>query len=295
MAGMRPCRRPGQRCPSTHAWLTLGPRTPAPPAAVRVAPSALWRSHGALPLPLWPPAQQVMERGVYAAIKRSDQEQIAAERRALVEHVPLLAVLAPVRRAGRGPVAPPPTPTWCHMHVPSAPHAAAHGPYLLPRFKESTSPTLSSPSRVPPPSDHPPSECVRPRLTARTRRWPGSPTRPPPARRALQEHKAVVADALELVEFQAGQAVFRQGEAGDRFYVIREGTGGGHCRQAAVHSVHSAGGRPPEGCRLSQIGMGAARCPGRADGGPPPAPPGVKPAVQPYEPGPAPPACPQWC
>lgn len=42
----------------------------------------------------------------------------------------------------------------------------------------------------------------------------------------LQEHKAVVADALELVEFQAGQAVFRQGETGDRFYLIREGTGG---------------------------------------------------------------------
>ncbi|KAL4451289.1 hypothetical protein ABPG77_009361 [Micractinium sp. CCAP 211/92] len=75
----------------------------------------------------------VMERTVYAAIKRSDQEQIAAERRALVERVPLLAVLAP-------------------------------------------------------------------------------------------EHKAVVADALELVEFQAGQAVFRQGETGDRFYLIREGT-----------------------------------------------------------------------
>ena len=44
----------------------------------------------------------VMERRVYAAIKRSDQEQIAAEKRAIVERVPLLAVLAPVRglRAG---------------------------------------------------------------------------------------------------------------------------------------------------------------------------------------------------
>lgn len=41
-----------------------------------------------------------MERTVYAAIKRSDQEQIAAERRALVERVPLLAVLAPVRGPG---------------------------------------------------------------------------------------------------------------------------------------------------------------------------------------------------
>lgn len=48
------------------------------------------------------PGPQVMERTVYAAIKRSDQEQIAAERRALVERVPLLAVLAPVRAGGAG-------------------------------------------------------------------------------------------------------------------------------------------------------------------------------------------------
>ncbi|KAI7838861.1 hypothetical protein COHA_007362 [Chlorella ohadii] len=75
----------------------------------------------------------VMERAVYTAIKRTDQQNIAAERRRLVERVPLLAVLAP-------------------------------------------------------------------------------------------EHKAVVAEGLEMVEFQAGQAIFEQGEAGDKFYIIREGT-----------------------------------------------------------------------
>jgi hypothetical protein len=42
-----------------------------------------------------------MERAVYAAIKRTDQEQIAVEKRQLVERVPLLAVLAPVGHMGR--------------------------------------------------------------------------------------------------------------------------------------------------------------------------------------------------
>ena len=36
----------------------------------------------------------------------------------------------------------------------------------------------------------------------------------------------MVADALEMQEFRAGQAVFRQGEAGQRFYILKEGTGG---------------------------------------------------------------------
>ena len=36
----------------------------------------------------------------------------------------------------------------------------------------------------------------------------------------------MVADALDLVEFKAGVAVFTQGEAGDKFYCIKEGTGG---------------------------------------------------------------------
>ena len=40
----------------------------------------------------------VMERGVYTAIKLSYQQQLAAEKRALVLRVPLLAVLAPVSK-----------------------------------------------------------------------------------------------------------------------------------------------------------------------------------------------------
>jgi D-serine dehydratase len=41
-----------------------------------------------------------MERTVYAAIKRTDQQQVAAEKARVVETVPLLAVLAPVGVAG---------------------------------------------------------------------------------------------------------------------------------------------------------------------------------------------------
>lgn len=39
----------------------------------------------------------VMERAVYAAIRHTDQQQMAEEKRRLVERVPMLAVLAPVR------------------------------------------------------------------------------------------------------------------------------------------------------------------------------------------------------
>ena len=35
----------------------------------------------------------------------------------------------------------------------------------------------------------------------------------------------MVAEGLELVEFQAGQEVFAQGDAGDRFFLVKEGTG----------------------------------------------------------------------
>lgn len=35
----------------------------------------------------------------------------------------------------------------------------------------------------------------------------------------------MVAEGLEMVEFQAGQTIFAQGEPGDKFFVIREGTG----------------------------------------------------------------------
>ena len=33
----------------------------------------------------------------------------------------------------------------------------------------------------------------------------------------------MVAEALEMVEFRAGEVVFQEGDAGDRFYVLREG------------------------------------------------------------------------
>ena len=40
----------------------------------------------------------------------------------------------------------------------------------------------------------------------------------------MQDHKQLVADALEMVEFEAAHVVFRQGDAGDKFYIIKEGT-----------------------------------------------------------------------
>ena len=42
-------------------------------------------------------------------------------------------------------------------------------------------------------------------------------------RTGLQEHKEPLIDALEAVEFKAGQTIFRQGEKGDRFYIVQEG------------------------------------------------------------------------
>ena len=41
---------------------------------------------------------------------------------------------------------------------------------------------------------------------------------------SLQEHRDIVADALVLEEFEAGEVIYRQGDAGDRFYIIKEGT-----------------------------------------------------------------------
>ena len=40
----------------------------------------------------------------------------------------------------------------------------------------------------------------------------------------LQEHRDIVADALVLEEFETGEVIYRQGDAGDRFYIIKEGT-----------------------------------------------------------------------
>ena len=38
------------------------------------------------------------------------------------------------------------------------------------------------------------------------------------------EHKSAVAEALELVEFEYGEVICRQGDTGDRFFTIKEGT-----------------------------------------------------------------------
>lgn len=35
----------------------------------------------------------------------------------------------------------------------------------------------------------------------------------------------MVAEGLQMVEFRAGQQVYGQGDPGDRFYIVREGTG----------------------------------------------------------------------
>lgn len=39
-----------------------------------------------------------------------------------------------------------------------------------------------------------------------------------------QEHKHMVADAMEMIEYKAGEMVFKQGEIGDKFYIVKEGS-----------------------------------------------------------------------
>ena len=41
---------------------------------------------------------------------------------------------------------------------------------------------------------------------------------------AVQEHKEVIAEAMEVAEYNSGQAVYCQGDTGSRFYVIKEGS-----------------------------------------------------------------------
>lgn len=40
----------------------------------------------------------------------------------------------------------------------------------------------------------------------------------------LQENQEMVAEALQLEEHEAGSIIFKQGDAGDSFYLIHEGT-----------------------------------------------------------------------
>lgn len=39
----------------------------------------------------------------------------------------------------------------------------------------------------------------------------------------LQENRDIVAELLEMEEFEAGDYIFREGDLGDRFYLIKEG------------------------------------------------------------------------
>ena len=39
-----------------------------------------------------------------------------------------------------------------------------------------------------------------------------------------QEHKEIIAEAMEVVELAAGQHIYMQGDTGSRFYVIKEGS-----------------------------------------------------------------------
>ena len=41
---------------------------------------------------------------------------------------------------------------------------------------------------------------------------------------ALQEHKEIIAEAMEVTDYGAGQQIYSQGETGSRFFVIREGS-----------------------------------------------------------------------
>jgi CRP-like cAMP-binding protein len=61
----------------------------------------------------------------------------------------------------------------------------------------------------------------------------------------FQDNRELIASALEPVEFRAGQTVFRQGERGERFYIVQEG---------AVTVSKTAGG---ERTVLAKLGEGA--------------------------------------
>ena len=40
----------------------------------------------------------------------------------------------------------------------------------------------------------------------------------------MQHQKQLLADALEVVDFPDGSTLFRSGDVGDRFYLVKEGT-----------------------------------------------------------------------
>lgn len=62
----------------------------------------------------------------------------------------------------------------------------------------------------------------------------------------VQEHKEMIAEVMEPVEFSAGQQLYSQGDTGSRCYVIKQG--------AVACSKVAAGNMPAS---FSSLGVGA--------------------------------------
>lgn len=62
----------------------------------------------------------------------------------------------------------------------------------------------------------------------------------------VQEHKEMIAEVLEPVEFAAGQRLYTQGDTGSHCFVIKQG---------AVTCTKVAGGNMP--ASVSSLGVGA--------------------------------------
>ena len=177
----------------------------------------------------------VMERAVYMAIKRTYQEQLAALKRKMVASVPILAVLSEV-----------PLCLACHS---SARHSH---PSLTAHVRDAACKSacrstcahtqkLAVAGKVSALHWNGMSSASRPQQQRQGNQLPGTFACLQRAhahvlrahsslgqgarltRRVLQDNRELIASALEPVEFRAGQTIFRQGERGDRFYIIQEG------------------------------------------------------------------------
>lgn len=60
----------------------------------------------------------------------------------------------------------------------------------------------------------------------------------PPLRNLSPHHRALLVDALVAVEFPQGQAVFRKGDPGDAFYIVRD-VSGNSAAPAPPHTPHT--------------------------------------------------------
>jgi hypothetical protein len=130
---------------------------------------------------------------VYAAIKRTYVEQLGAQKRALIAAVPMLAVLSPVRPAGaRAPAANPRTQAMLPPSCAERCRAKTAGARLLSGARLTRGLCWRS--------GHAVRACGR-------RCGGGVKTR---ARARAQENQQVVAEALEPVDYQEGEVIFRQ-------------------------------------------------------------------------------------